>query len=115
MFLGGGGGGGYGAPKASLQVEGSGDGDAVGDKRWASPFPHFGTVFQPGLSLGQLPRLVDRRTGEQRYLAAIGCPCKHATCRVTENKLSRGQRRCQGTASLLPSVGSGPAPACGEE
>lgn len=57
------------------------------------------------LSPGQLPRLVARRTGEQRHLAAIGCGCKHATRRVTENKLSRGQRRCQGTASLLPSAG----------
>lgn len=65
-------------------------------------------VSEPGLSPGQLPRLVACRTGEQRYLAAIGCRCKHATRRVTENKLSRGQRRCQGTASLLPS-------ACGEE
>lgn len=62
------------------------------------------SVWEPGLSPGPAPRLAACGTGEQRHLAAIGCRCKHATRRVTENKLSHGQRRCQGTASLLPSA-----------
>lgn len=39
------------------------------------------SVSAPGLSPGPAPRLAACRTGEQRYLPAIGCRCKHATRR----------------------------------